>query len=67
MSLGKTVGKLVQAINASSTLNCVHLSQNSVPLEIVYFMDRQLAIPETRGNKVNKFRPISEVKPESTE
>ena len=32
---------------------------NSIPLEIVYDMDRELGIPETRGNKVTKFRPLN--------
>ena len=58
MSLGKTVGKLVHAIKQSSTLVAVHMSNNNVPLEYVYNMDKELGIPETQGNKINHFRPI---------
>lgn len=57
MSLGKTVAKLVQSIKASSTLNCVHLGMNNIPLEIIYYMDKEFGTPETRGNKLNYFRP----------
>ena len=60
MSLGKTVAKLTHAIKASSTLCCVHLSMNNVPLEIVYDMDKELGVPESRGNKINRFRPLEE-------
>ena len=58
MSLGKTVGKLVQSIKQSSTLNAVHLSNNNVPLDHVYAMDKELGIPETKGDKINRFRPL---------
>lgn len=58
MSLGKTVGKLVQSIKQSSTLNAVHLSNNNVGLDYVYNMDKELGIPETQGNKINRFRPL---------
>lgn len=57
MSLGKTVAKLVQSIKASSTLNCVHLGMNNIPLQIIYYMDKEFGTPETRGNKLNYFRP----------
>ena len=57
MSLGKTVGKLVHSIKASSTLNCIHLDQNNVPLDYIYDMDCELDIPEMHYPKVNKFRP----------
>ena len=60
MSLGKTVAKLVHSIKSSSTLCAVHLSMNNVPLEIVYDMDKELYVPETRGNKISKFRPLDE-------
>ena len=39
MNLGKLVTKLVHSIKANSTLNCIHLSKNNVPLEIMYNMD----------------------------
>ena len=32
MNLGKTVGKLIHSIKNSSTLCCIHLDKNSVPL-----------------------------------
>ena len=47
MSLGKTIAKLIHAIKASSTLNCVHLDMNNLPQEVIYDIDMTLAIPET--------------------
>ena len=47
MSLGKTVGKLIQSIKQSSTLVAVHMTNNNVPLDYVYNMDKELNIPET--------------------
>ena len=58
MGLGKIVAKLVHSFKASSTLNCVHLSDNNVPLEIIYDLDTQLQVPETLGTRLTKFRPI---------
>ena len=59
MSLGKTVGKLVHSIKQSSTLVAVHMSNNNVPLEYVYNMDKELGVPETQGNnRIAHFRPL---------
>jgi hypothetical protein len=42
MQLGKLVNKLVESIRASSTLCCVHLSENNIPFEIMKYMDKTL-------------------------
>lgn len=30
---------------------------NNIPLQIIYYMDKEFGTPETRGNKLNYFRP----------
>ena len=58
MQLGKVINKLVESIKANSTLCCVHLSENNVPLEIINYMDKTLYIPEEQSTRLNKFRPV---------
>ena len=58
MSLGKTIGDLVPAIEKSSTLNCIHLSNNAIPLKHIDKMDKIFCVPESYDKKVKAFRPF---------
>ena len=44
----------------------MHLSNNNVPLPYVYYMDKELRIPETLGDKLSKFRPLDREDRKST-
>lgn len=58
MNLGAAVRKLVEPIRVAPCLNSVHLSQNFVPSEVIFYMDRALNVPDLDHPelKVTKFR-----------
>jgi len=66
MSLGKTIGDLAPAIEKSSTLNCIHMSNNAIPLKHIDKMDKKFCVPESYTHKVKAFRPFEVKKQQFT-